>query len=174
MDLPRRRSRIRGNQLRLTERLYIIYNSATELPACKRLHYPGSNRSDILGPVFMDAYKDMPLLSVKEKRAWWGRRRIAVGGRTGGDDDDEEADSDDSDSEPGGDEPAELELPDVAGGRGGRRMPDDTLQPVVYHGWPTALWEDRAQLVQRCQMFDRRVLTLFGQPQQRQQQQQQQ
>eukprot|EP00973_Karenia_brevis_P063833 8873839-Karenia_brevis.AAC.1 len=78
-------------------------------------------------------YKECHMMSVKDKKAWWGKRRIAVGGKT---DEGDESDGNDTESESGEKDESELQLPSVNQGLGSGRMDDRTLQPLCYKELP--------------------------------------
>lgn len=66
------------------------HNSATHLPTRTHKLFPEmTSASDVYGPFNLEAWKELPVMSVAEKKAFWGKRRVAVGGRTVDADEDE-------------------------------------------------------------------------------------
>ena len=78
------------------------YNSGTYMPQRPHKHYPEStNTSNVYGPIMLESWRELPALTVAEKRAWWSKRRVACGGRTvTGAESEDGAEEDDDELEP--------------------------------------------------------------------------
>ena len=62
------------------------------IPNRKMQTYTGSTRSDVIGPVELNAPEDLPQLTMDETREYYGEgvRRILCGGKLADDDDDQD------------------------------------------------------------------------------------
>lgn len=72
------------------------YSSATHLPTRTHKLFPEmTSASDVYGPFNLESWKELPVMAVAEKKAFWGKRRVAVGGRTIDADEDEDESGED-------------------------------------------------------------------------------
>ena len=68
--------------LSLTQQMHMIHSGQTEFRRKEYKVFMGSNSTDLFGPMEMPKYVDLPKLSQKDKRAWWGKERmLEVGGQ---------------------------------------------------------------------------------------------
>lgn len=105
-------------------------------------HFSDStNLSNLFGPVVLTPLTELPKMSVKDKKEFWGPRRRAVGGRTEEDSGSSEADEEDEVADERADEEEHPEMPDVGGGRGAKGLAEGTLQPICYPMLPVLVHE---------------------------------
>ena len=141
--------------LKCTQGMMWWHNSHTSIPTRMHKHFPElSNSSDVYGPIALEAWRDLPTMTVADKKVFWGKRRMACGGKTlSGEDDGENSDEEEEPGEDGKEE--EMEFPDVGGGRGGTKaLSPTTLQPIVYHEFPITFWQGVLHAVSGSTIID--------------------
>ena len=93
-----RRKRARGNA-KLTQQIHLVSSAST----FARIQHKvlegiiGSTRSDVMGPVTLDAPADLPTMPLSEKKVFYGKRFVLSGGRVPDESDDSSDDEDDDD-----------------------------------------------------------------------------
>lgn len=117
-----RRGRHSGRS-KLTQHAYICATASTlrAIPKCEFATHAGSTKSDVCGPVILDAKQDLPMLSHSDKVAYHGKRRTGAGGC-----------KDDSDADASEDEEAAE----------GECDGDEVKYPICYHVLPIDLLLD--------------------------------
>ena len=64
-----------------TQRMFFVRSSQTSFPEKQhKLMTDLSNKADFYGPIALEPWKALPMMSVADKRVFWSRRRVAVGG----------------------------------------------------------------------------------------------
>ena len=142
----------RGVGRKCTQRMYFFKNALTTIPEKQHKHLADlSNKADFYGPISLEAWTELPMMSVSDKKAFWSRRRVSVGGKTitGDSGSDTEAEKADEEEAAGS-----IELPAVGEGRGSKNLTGDTLQPVVYHELPTSFFEAVLHALSASLVFD--------------------
>jgi hypothetical protein len=96
----RARKRKPRGQAKLTQQLYMAGNASTfaNLRHASFVKISGSTRSDVCGPIALDAIEDLPTLPAADMKDFFGKRFVLAGGRVaeGSDDDDDDGDDDDN------------------------------------------------------------------------------
>ena len=116
-SLKERRDRYKGALLHQLEFVKVVSAKPLSLPEKRRLHFPGSNRGDMMGPVALPAMTDLWTVSWKDKKAMLGKHaRIRCGG--------------------GLQAPA---APDT--GKDFKPRTDADVDPFMYHGMTPEVWE---------------------------------
>ena len=90
-SMMERRGRRGHAQLQLTETVHVSYNGTTVIPQRDNTSLPGSNRSDVLGPIAMSSLNRLHHDTREHVLAFWGERRKPVGGPNPDDPSDAEA-----------------------------------------------------------------------------------
>ncbi|CAE7607095.1 unnamed protein product [Symbiodinium sp. CCMP2592] len=133
----------KGLKLNCHQKALIFYNGRTTIPSRSHKHFPQStNMSNVLGPISLQAWQNLPKMRFGDKKTFWGARRRAVGGRSDDADDDaatgsetESADDNEEENQAvAGD--VTMQLPTVGAGRGAKGLEDHVVQPVSYHQLP--------------------------------------
>ena len=96
----RARKRKPRGQAKLTQQIYMSGNASTftNLRHASFVKIAGSTRSDVCGPITLDAPEDLPTLPAAAMKDFFGKRFVLAGGRVaeGSDDDDDDGDDDDN------------------------------------------------------------------------------
>ena len=109
----RQRCNYTPGSLQQVENMYVVTSSDLSLNERKRLHYPGTNMGNVLGPIVFPLYSSMWQTDYKTKKLILGSKIFKVGGPGGGDSKEE-----------------------------CEKRTDDTVEPVFLHAFPESLEEE--------------------------------
>ena len=144
------RKRSRHDFIQCTQRIHCYFSSMTKVQERMHKYMPEiSNLSNTYGPVVLPAWGTLPMMTLTEKKVFWGSRRRAVGGPTPGaaakDSDSEKADEDEleDDEEVTPEDEIQFQLPEVGTGRGhpGSKAKDNAVMPICFHTLPCTVTE---------------------------------
>ena len=86
---------------KLTQHIHIVANASTlaGIPYKQFPTIPGSNRSDVLGPLTLQPLEDMPKMSLDAKKVYYNKRMILAGGGKIAPNSDNDSDDDDDEDD---------------------------------------------------------------------------
>ena len=137
------RKRSRHDFVQCTQRAHCFFSAFTKVQERTHKFMPElSNLSNSFGPITLPSWNSLPMLSVQQKKAFWGPRRKAVGGPSAGQSDaEDEADELEEEDEVTPEDQIQFRLPEVGAGRGTRGLPGDVQMPISFHALPSMVSE---------------------------------